>query len=315
MRQFRFTVFTILITVLMTSCGGYKDLGDNAQWNYTEFKTQQEFFETESGKLAYTDKGEGDVILLVHGVPSSSWLYRRMIDPLVSKGFRVIAPDMLGFGNSDSPEGYDIYSNSNQGQRLLELMESLGIQEWTQIVHDAGGAWTWEMMRQDSKKIENLVMLNTILFEDGFKPPIRLKKGFFAKTGVSLYRTSLFGDFMLNRFMNKALLDRKKLSQSEFEGYSYPIKVEDKTQGMYWFFTNIRKPFPEYEDVISNIEVPKLVIWGMADDMLRLKPQEDLMISRMNVLPENIHKLNASHFLQEERADKLVALIVDFLKK
>ena len=301
-------------SILMTSCGGYKDLAEASQWNYSDFKSQQQFFTTDSGKIAYTDKGKGDVIVLLHGVPASSWLYRKMIDPLVAKGYRVIAPDMLGFGNSDHPESYDVYSNKEHAKRLLALMDSLDIDEWTQVVHDAGGVWTWELMRQDAKKIKNLVILNTILFEEGFKPPIRLKKGFFANTAMSLYSSNAFGDFMLNRFMTKALRDRKELSKAEFEGYITPIKVENKTQGMYWFFTNIRKPFPEFDAVITTIDVPKLVIWGMADDMLRLEPQEDLILNKMNVKPENIHKLNASHFIQEERPDKLIELITEFLK-
>lgn len=65
-----------------------------------------------NSQIKYIDAGakNSPCILLIHGVPTSSWLYRHMIDPLVSKGYRVIAPDMLGYGQSDKPKGYDIYA-------------------------------------------------------------------------------------------------------------------------------------------------------------------------------------------------------------
>ena len=56
------------------------------------------------GTMAYIDEGSGPAILLVHGVPSSSWLYRHIIPMLTGQGFRVICPDMLGYGQSDKPE-------------------------------------------------------------------------------------------------------------------------------------------------------------------------------------------------------------------
>ncbi len=70
--------------------------------NYAQFRKQQKSFPSLEGTLKYIDKGEGEVLLLLHGVPTSSWLYRKMIDELATK-YRVIAPDMLGFGASDSP--------------------------------------------------------------------------------------------------------------------------------------------------------------------------------------------------------------------
>lgn len=304
----------LFIVCMLASCGNYKDLGAEARWDYNNFRNQQKVFSGTDSNLAYTDKGEGDVIVLLHGVPSSSWLYRKMIDDLANKGYRVIAPDMLGFGNSDSPDGYELYSSSNHAKRLLALMESLNINSWTHVVHDAGGPWTWALIEQDKTKIENLIILNTVLYDEGFRPPIRLKKGFFARLAMSLYRSDLTGKFMLHRFMKKALKDQNSLSQQEFEGYIQPLK-EGKTQGMYYFFTNIRKPFPEYDEFLRTIQVPKLVVWGAADQMLLLAPQKERIINELKVAPENIYSIQAKHFLQEESPGRIVKLITNFLEK
>ena len=66
-----------------------------------------------------------------------------MIDDL-AKTHRVIAPDMLGFGSSNSPKGYEIYEPKEHANRLLGLMSFLKINSWNHVFHDAGGLWTWE---------------------------------------------------------------------------------------------------------------------------------------------------------------------------
>ena len=94
---------------------------------YSQFRAIQKSFASKDGTLKYIDQGEGEVILLLHGIPTSGWLYRKIINLISEKGYRVIVPDMLGFGNSDSPNGYDIYSEENHAQRILDLMDSLQI--------------------------------------------------------------------------------------------------------------------------------------------------------------------------------------------
>ena len=84
-------------------------------------------------------------LLLVHGVPTSSWLYRRLVDPLVSRGNRVIVPDLLGFGASDKPKQLALYHPRKQGERLIALMDHLGCRRWWHACHDVGGLWTWEV--------------------------------------------------------------------------------------------------------------------------------------------------------------------------
>ena len=100
------------------------------------------------------------MLLLLHGVPTSSWLYRKMIDEL-SEHHRIIAPDMLGFGSSDSPKGYDIYEPKEHGKRILELMDFLQIKSWNHVFHDAGGLWTWELLSRSPERIEKLIILNS----------------------------------------------------------------------------------------------------------------------------------------------------------
>lgn len=88
---------------------------------YSHFSKEQKFLLSTHGKLRYINKERGEVIVLRHGIPTSSWLYRKMIDEL-SRHYRVIAADMLGFGSSDSPKVYEVYAPKTHAQRLLDLM-------------------------------------------------------------------------------------------------------------------------------------------------------------------------------------------------
>ena len=129
------------------------------QSTYEDFKNEQKSFTSSDGVLKYIDKGDGPVLVLLHGVPTSGWLYRKMIDPLVAGGYRVVVPDMLGFGSSDSPKGYDIYNQQNHARRLLELMDHLQVDSWTHAMHDAGGLWTWELFKLAPSRIKKLVFV------------------------------------------------------------------------------------------------------------------------------------------------------------
>jgi len=161
----KFFVLT-LVGVLLFSCKPYENTKIRKnQITYEDFRADQRLYPTDDGLVKYIDKGKGPAIVLLHGVPTSGWLYRKMIDPLVDRGYRVIVPDMLGYGSSDSPDGYEIYNAENHAKRLLQLMASLGIEKWSHVMHDAGGLWTWELIKQDPDKIEKLIVLNILLFE------------------------------------------------------------------------------------------------------------------------------------------------------
>ena len=155
--------------------------------NYSAFRTRQKSFLSKDGEIKFIDEGSGPTLLLLHGIPTSGWLFRKMITPLVDEGYRVIVPDMLGFGGSDSPKGYEIYSEPNQAQRLLDLMDSLMLKNWTHVFHDAGGLWTWELLKKQPNRINRLIILNTIIYKEGFKPPMRFGRNFITKGIMTLY--------------------------------------------------------------------------------------------------------------------------------
>jgi pimeloyl-ACP methyl ester carboxylesterase len=304
-------LIVLLLNSLFISCRPYKSTIEKPnQMTYSNFRTSQKSFNSKDGIMKYIDKGQGDVILLLHGVPTSSWLYRKMIDDL-AKNHRVIAPDMLGFGNSDSPNGYDVYSEENHAVRLLELMTSLNIENWTHVMHDAGGLWTWELIKKDASRINKLVMLNTVVYEEGFKPPIRFNEGITAKVAMWAYRNGITTNMMLNGLF-KAGLTKNNLNKLDVEGYKTPLR-EGKTRAMYYFFSQTCNTLPVYESILKELDLPVLVIWGKADDFLKWEPQKERVIQDLNIPAENIHLIDAKHFIQEEKPEEISKLILDFI--
>jgi len=285
---------------------------DPNQINYSDFRASQASFSSKDGVIKYIDKGHGDVLLLLHGVPTSSWLYRKMIDEL-AQNHRVIAPDMLGFGSSDSPKGYDIYSEKHHAQRILDLMDALNINSWTHVMHDAGGLWTWELLKKQPKRIHKLVVLNSIIYEEGFDPPIRFKKGLIARTAMWSYRNGVTTNMMLNGLF-KTGLNQNNLNKLDVEGYKTPLR-EGKTRGMYYFFTQTCDDLPDYTKIIQSVKVPTLVIWGKNDSFLKWEPQKERVISDLNISVDNIHNVDAKHFIQEEKPREINRLILGFMRQ
>ena len=305
--------FLLFLTLNLLSCSSSKSVVTKTIYNdYSTFRAQQKSFVSADGILKYSDIGEGKPILLIHGVPTSSWAYRKMIKSLSANGFRVIAPDMLGFGSSASPDGYDVYSHKNHGKRILALMESLGIKNWNHVLHDAGGFWSYEMLKLAPNKVNNLIFLNTLIFEEGFNPPIKMKEGGAAKISMWAYRNGITTKMILNNFFKMSLND-KKIPKSVKEGYKKPLR-EKKTKGMYYFFTQTSKPFPNYSSLFQSLKMPKLLIWGKHDNMLQIEPQKEKIIKELNIRPSDLHLLDASHLLMEEKAEEITDLIKKFIK-
>jgi alpha-beta hydrolase superfamily lysophospholipase len=94
-----------------------------------DYRSHMQSMTVEGNQLAYVDAGprDGQVVLLLHGLPTPSWLYRKIYPALASAGLRVIVPDLIGFGASDKPDDLAAYFPDKQAAYILALMRGLGI--------------------------------------------------------------------------------------------------------------------------------------------------------------------------------------------
>lgn len=281
--------------------------------NYSKYRERQKSFKSSNGEIKFIDEGKGVPILLLHGIPTSGWLYRKMITPLVNDGFRVIVPDMLGFGSSSSPEGYDIYHEKEHAKRLLELMAHLKIEKWSHVFHDAGGLWTWELLQIQPNRVNSLVILNTIIYNDGFKPPVKFGKNGLTKSIIKLYKTKLFNGLLIKKLFDSGLQNNNLISL-DLEGYKTPL-LEGKINAMYYFFSKTKHKIKDYSKLLKSLNIPTIVIWGKDDTFLKWEPQDNEVKIDLKIKKNDIHLIEAKHFIQEEKPELIVNSIVNFLKR
>src|SRR5262245_33575446 len=124
------------------------------------------YAEVEGMRMHYVEEGEGDPILLLHGEPDWSYLYRKMI-PRLAGSHRVIAPDYLGFGRSDKPTDVGWYTYDRHTGSIRALVEQLGIERATIVVQDWGGPIGLRVAAELPDRVAGLVVLNTGLFVPG----------------------------------------------------------------------------------------------------------------------------------------------------
>ena len=290
--------------------------------NYANHRLQQHRFTSSGGEIAYLDIGQGPIILLLHGVPSSSWLYRKMLPELQQK-FRVIAVDLLGYGSSAKPKSTELnYLPAAQARYVDELLASLNISRYSLLLHDMGGLVAWEMLTSDLAKsvpaIDNLVVLNTIISEQGFEHP-GAQKGVISRATANAFTNKLSSSAVLElTFKNMGLTNNAKLSAQECMGYVLPMQ-EGASDALYDFFTGFDEAqfnrLDQQIDGLSKFTGNTLVLWGAGDKVLTAgqipRLQEVMGIDQENV---RIYADNA-HFLPEEIPNELVNQITAFLTK
>jgi haloalkane dehalogenase len=221
----------------------------------------------DGGEIAYVESGprDGKVILLLHGVPTSSWLYRKVIPLLAAQGFRVIAPDLLGWGASDKPANLEEYSFERQAGRIKSLLQALGIERATFVVHDLGGPWTWEIAKRWPDLIERLVILNTTAYRDGITPPtaIKLVGGPIGPAMLAVMRSRIAGRTMIGDFIRQFVGHPERISREIVEGYW--TSLNEGTQAflqMARSFGDFYTRLPEWGSAVDRLTIPAMIIWG-----------------------------------------------------
>lgn len=141
------------------------------------FAFQPHYLEWRGLRAHYLDEGKGErTYLCLHGNPTWSYLYRRVIPPLVASGARVVAPDLIGFGRSDKPEDETMYTFAFHREYLLHVIEKLDLRNITLVVQDWGGVVGLTLPMEMPERFGRLLVMNT----DIATGDVPLSEGFIA---------------------------------------------------------------------------------------------------------------------------------------
>lgn len=132
--------------------------------NLPGFPWQPRYLEWRGLRVHYLDEGTGPrTLLCLHGEPTWAYLYRKMIPPFVAAGYRVIAPDFIGFGRSDKPVEDEVYTFEFHRSMLLAFIEKLNLANLTLAVQDWGGLLGLTLPMEMPERFERLLVMNTAL--------------------------------------------------------------------------------------------------------------------------------------------------------
>lgn len=161
------------MTETTASAHGVRYLTTPAE-NFTgiiDFPYDTHYLELDGLQLAYIDEGPRDapVMLMVHGMPTWSYLYRHMIKTFLAQGFRCVAPDHIGFGRSSKVVDPEWYSITRHADNLTRLIDSLNLMDVTLIVQDWGGPIGLTQYQNSPQRFSRLVIMNTWLHHDTYE--------------------------------------------------------------------------------------------------------------------------------------------------
>ena len=278
---------------------------------YEDHRARMKSFETDAGSLAYLDEGQGIPVVLIHGIPTSSWLYRKVAVQLIDRGYRVIAPDLMGMGASARTEDVTQLTVAAQAGYLNELLaEELGLEDWIHVVHDFGGPITWEMMEDERFKIRRLVLLDTFAFERGWTPELNgitkaaMKLGTMEPFNLAFYEIAVRG--MVSR--------EATATDDMLGGYCQPlVEGADLAYKCLYFSSNeVKAELPRYQRTLETYRGGDVhLCWGRGDEFLSADDQVDQLVRLLEIDAGNLAVLDdVGHLVPEEAPDQVVEAIV-----
>ncbi len=270
------------------------------------FPFESRWFESSVGPVHYVDEGDGRPLLLLHGNPDWSFLYRKIVVQLRDR-FRCVAPDYPGFGLSAHPVGYR-YTPAEHAVVVGELVDHLGLQGAVVMGQDWGGPIGMEVASRRPDRVHGLVMGNT-----WYWPADALQMRAFSRLmGTALIQGLILRrNLFVNRLMKWTL--RADLSDEEFDHYRAVVPTPASRAGIAEFPIQIRAAHPWLADLERRVgaeltEKPILLVFGRKDPALGSRK----IIDRWQDTFTNAEYLelpDAGHYIQEDAPDQIAAAI------
>ncbi|MBL4587603.1 MAG: alpha/beta fold hydrolase [Flavobacteriales bacterium] len=270
------------------------------------------YMEINGGRLHYVDEGKGEIILCLHGEPTWSYLYRKMIAPL-KHDYRVIAPDFFGFGRSDKFTRIKDYSFYMHYRTLIKFIEKLELKDITLVVQDWGGLIGLSVLGKHPELFKRVVIMNTSLPIGNRPMPFTFKLWqLFARYWPSLPISKIIKWGTYRNPKHLALSGYEAPfhdNQSKAGARAWPmlIPTHPKAEGV--------RQIKRAREVLSKWDKPAFVLWSDSDPIMKGADRwfrEN--IPTANNEPEIIIE-HAGHFLQEDKGKLIAEHIHDFIQR
>lgn len=266
---------------------------------------------TAGGVTSFTlDQGNGPPVVCLHGVPTSSFLYRKVIPGLARRGLRGVAFDFPGTGLAERPVDFD-YSWSALAAWTASAIDALDIDRCHLVVHDIGGPIGLEWAINHPDRVLSITALDTVVDVDVFRPPWPMRP--FQPAGIGRIWLALMRRPTWRwLFRREGIADQSATGAAEIDAYLHLLKRGDGGSGflkiMRGFDSTIQKRRFLYDGLAARPPYPTQVIWGKGDRMLGPQRRRAVQAALGTGTPQ---LLAARHFPQEDQAAALVGAIAD----
>ena len=277
--------------------------------------------------VAFAGPEDAPPVVLLHGFPESHRTWRE-IAPRLEESFRLIMPDQRGFAGSDLPQDVEDYATDKLIDDIFALADTLGLDEFTLVGHDWGGAISWPAALRSDPRLKKLAIVNAphplvfqkSLIEDADQRDASQYINWFRMPGA----VAAIEAMGLGAFFEKVMaehVDRSKLLEAEKQQYladwSQPGAL---TSMLNWYRASkvvvpppgVTVPLPDWLlRAFPTIKVPTLVIWGMNDTALLPVQLEglDTLVDDLTI----VRLPGVSHFAPWEAPDQVASALRDFL--
>ena len=270
-------------------------------------------------RLAYRDEGSGPAVLLLHGCPFASFVWRRLI-PQLAPTHRCIAPDLLGLGDTETPPGAD-WSLPAQAETMIRLLDSLGIERAHVLGHDHGGAVAQVLAARHATRVDRLVLTDAEAYDNW---PSAQERPF-----VRITQIPFLGDLVLWLWSRrvvlratlvraKAVYDARALSR-EFIDLLVCANLGDRRRRAKTkrfiaeqFDPSNNRVTLDILDGLRRFDHPTLLIW--AENDAHFGPEWGERLRRDIPGAQRLERLpSTGHLLMEERPEKFAELLREFL--
>lgn len=222
-------------------------------------------------KIAFREQGVGSPVILIHGIPTNSLMWQSVMPKLATR-HRVIALDLLNYGQSEKPRNADVSINA-QSRMIVQFMNALGVRRADVVAHDIGGGIAQLLALNYPEKIRKLVLMDSVCFDSWPIPEFKPLMEPGAEQSMSLDEFLA----MMRRFMPQGVYNKAVMTDELIDIYLDPWASED---GKRAFFRNLRRLNSEYTQSISkalgSLVHQTLVIWGDQDSFQKLEYAQKL---------------------------------------
>lgn len=277
-----------------------------------DFPWEPAYVDVDGLRIAYLDEGDGRPVLLMHGEPSWSFLYRKVVPPLLDAGLRVVAPDLVGFGRSDKPTDPDVFTYARHVEWMSGWLEAVGIGDVTLVGQDWGGLIGLRLVAAEPDRFTAVVAANTGLPTGDQRMPEAFQ------TWRQFTRTS--PDFHIGRVVQNGTVT--ELTTDIVAAYDAPFHDEASKAAARVFPSLVpdTPDDPASDDnraawtVLAGWEKPFLCLFSDSDPITAGGDRPFLRgVPGTRGQPHRT-VLGAGHFLQEDAGERLGAEVAGWLR-